>query len=110
MNAKQISRDLRRLAQREVPREPDLWPAIHARLARTAGTNLSRDSGGTSTYVWHADARPRRWGTASRIAGASVVVLVLVVVLAALFSQQDGGNEPAAIGGQSSPTASSGAP
>jgi hypothetical protein len=107
MNAKQISRDLRRLAQREVPHEPDLWPAVHARLARAAGT--PRDLDGTSTYVWHADAdsRPRRWGTASRIVGATVVILLLVVVLAALFSQQDGGNEPAAIGAiktvQSSP-------
>lgn len=112
MNAKQISRDLRRLAQREVPHEPDLWPAIRARLARVSETRPSRDLDGTSTYVWHSDvdARSRRWGTASRIAGASVAVIVLVVVLAALFSQQHGGDEPAAIGGQASPAASSAAP
>lgn len=109
MNAKQITRDLRRLAQREVAHEPDLWPAVRARLARAAGTNPSRDLDGTSTYVWHTDAdvEHRRWRTARRIAGASLALLVLVVVLAALFSQQDGDQQPVAIGGQSSPTASS---
>jgi hypothetical protein len=105
MNAKDLSRDLRRLAQREVPREPDLWPVVRARVAGTSRTHGAID--GTSSYVWHADAQARRWGTAARIAGASLVVVLLVVALAALFNQQQGGDQPAALGGQSSPVGQS---
>jgi hypothetical protein len=113
MNMKRLNRDLRRLVQHEVPREPDLWPAVRARVERGTATGAAsiRDSGITSSYVWQADAgsRPHRWGGAARVAGASLAVILLVVVLAVLFNERHGGDQPAALGGQSSPVASSAA-
>ena len=102
MKSSQISRELRRIAHREVPNgQPNLWPGIQRQLSQTrpgvsssAGltgrSNLDGDL--SSVYVWSADERRDRFG-AARVLAAGVAVLALVIVLAVVLSNRGGGND-----------------
>ena len=102
MNASQLSRELRRIAHREVPNgQPNLWPGIQRQLSQsrpgvsspaglTGRSNLDGDL--SSVYVWSADERRDRFG-AARVLAAGVAVLALVIVLAVVLSNRGGGND-----------------
>ena len=101
MNTSQLSRELRRIARREVPNgQPDLWPAIQRQLAQsrpgvpsaaglTGRSNLDPDF--SSVYVWNADERRSRFGV-GRALVAGVAVLALVAVLAVVLSNRGSSN------------------
>ncbi|HUZ02529.1 MAG TPA: hypothetical protein VMU89_19450, partial [Thermomicrobiaceae bacterium] len=114
MKARQLSRELRRIARREVPTgEPDLWPAIRRQIAprgdvvAPAGRQRSGASRPEveSVYVWRAN---ERRGRASAGVRALVAVAVLVLVgsgLAALLSSHGGSALPVGAGVTPSPMA-----
>jgi hypothetical protein len=115
MKVSDLTRELRRIARREVPNgEPNLWPAIRQQLERAGACNESRRSSADldSSYVWHADApRRRRFGTLpAALAGALVLVLLVAGLALALGNRSRPGQPAAIIGGLATPPAATGSP
>ncbi len=107
MNAKQLTRELRRIARQEVPNgQPDLWPAIRSRVGTRrpgmgpAQGNVYRSEHPgdlSSVYVWHADERPSRFGNATRLLAAGAA-LAVVAVLAVILGNHGGTGDKQPIG------------
>jgi hypothetical protein len=104
MKASELSRELRRIARREVPNgEPNLWPTIRQQLERAGagGSSLhqhgeARRSGAdlSSSYVWHADApKRRRFGTLPAALAAGLTLALFVTVLAIALGNQGGNGD-----------------
>ncbi len=126
MNAKQLSRELRRVARQEVPNgETNLWPEIRNRVAARRTPYSSPSSHGSyirsetsdgrpelsSVYVWSAEARPGRIGNGARLLAAGAVVALLVALLAVVMGNHGGDNRPAGmVASPASAPAGSGTP
>ncbi len=117
MNAKQLSRELHRIARREVPDgETNLWPAIRSRItpATPGMSSLRNGSEGSghrsevsSVYVWSTDERRGRFGNGTRLLAASVAVLLVAAVMAVVLNNHGGnGRDNLPIAAVGTPTTS----
>lgn len=99
MNARRLKRELRRMAQQEVPDSPDLWPAIRARLASRHGAASSSrahehtSARPTAVYVWHADDRRSRLGIGTRLLAVAAMLVLVTVGLAVMLGNHGGGGD-----------------